>query len=137
MLTWGEVDPLLSRATAYWLATTRPDGRPHTVPVDGIWQDGGLYFGGDPKTVHIRNLQADPRAVLHTESGASPIIVEGTADWSAPTEDEATRLAEATQAKYGYPTSPASYTSGVWHLRPHMVLAWTVLYEDATRFRFV
>ena len=112
------------------------DGRPHTVPVDGIWQDGGLYFGGDPKTVHIRNLRADPRAVAHTESGASPVIVEGTADWYVPSQDEAGRLAVATREKYGYPMSPAAYTSGTWRLVPEVVLAWNVLFEDATRFRF-
>lgn len=136
VLAWAEVEPVLRGASTYWLATTRRDGRPHTVPVDGIWQDGGLYFGGDPKTVHIRNLRADPRAVAHTESGASPVIVEGTADWYLPSQDEAGRLAAATQEKYGYPMSPAAYTSGTWRLVPEVVLAWNVLFEDATRFRF-
>ena len=136
VLTWDEVEPRLAEATAYWLATTRPDGRPHTVPVDGVWQDGGLYFGGDPKTVHIRNLQAGSRAVVHTESGATPVIVEGTAEWCTPSRDEASRLATAAQAKYGYPVSAKSYTGGTWRLLPRVVLAWNVLYEDATRFRF-
>ena len=46
----------------YWLATVRRDGTPHVVPVDGMWLDGGCYFGGDPATVHIRNLRRDGRA---------------------------------------------------------------------------
>ncbi len=29
----------------YWICTTRPDGRPHSIPVWGFWLDGGLYFG--------------------------------------------------------------------------------------------
>ena len=69
VLTWKEVEQKLVESKTYWLATTRPDGRPHTVPVDGIWWEGALYFGGDPATVHMRNLRSDPRAVVHTESG--------------------------------------------------------------------
>ncbi|MCW2804088.1 MAG: hypothetical protein QOF52_3387 [Propionibacteriaceae bacterium] len=134
VLTWQEVEQKLAAAKTYWLATTRHDGRPHTVPVDGIWQDGALYFGGDPATVHIRNLQADPRAVVHTESGESPVIAEGTADWYAPSAEQASRLAQATQAKYGYATSPESHTARTWRLLPQVVLAWNVLFQDATRF---
>ncbi|MEV0388431.1 pyridoxamine 5'-phosphate oxidase family protein [Nonomuraea sp. NPDC050643] len=30
-------------------ATVRADGRPHVVPVDGVWVDDRLYFGGRPE----------------------------------------------------------------------------------------
>ena len=131
-----EVEQKLSESKTYWLATTRPDGRPHSVPVDGVWLDGALYFGGDPATVHIRNLRSDPRAVVHTESGESPVIAEGTAEWYQSSPHEVGRLTEAAQAKYGYPVSPESYSSGTWRRSPERVLAWNVLYEDATRFTF-
>ena len=65
----------------YWLATVRSDGTPHVVPVDGIWLDGGCYFGGDPATVHIQNLRRDRHATLHLEDGESAVIVEGAAEW--------------------------------------------------------
>ena len=134
VLSWAEVEQKLVEAKTYWLATTRPDGRPHSVPMDGLWWDGALLFGGDPATVHIRNLRSDPRAVVHTESGESPVIAEGTADWYQPSEDETRQLAKASQAKYGYPVSPESYRPGTWRLVPAVVLAWNVLYQDATRF---
>jgi Pyridoxamine 5'-phosphate oxidase len=134
VLTWQEVEQKLVESRTYWLATTRPDGRPHTVPVDGIWLQGALYFGGDPATVHVRNLRSDPRAVLHTESGESPVIVEGAAEWHQPSPEEISSLVEATRAKYGYPVSPDSYSAGTWRLSPGLVLAWNVLYQDATRF---
>ena len=136
MLGWDEVEQKLVETKTYWLATTRPDGRPHTVPVDGIWSAGRLYFGGDPATVHIRNLRDDPRAVIHTESGESPVIAEGTAQWHRPGEDEISELVAATQAKYGYSGSPDAYRAGTWRLSPVVVLAWNVLYQDATRFTF-
>ena len=54
-LDWAEVERKLESASAYWIASTRPDGRPHVVPRDGTWLDGGLYYGGSPETVHARN----------------------------------------------------------------------------------
>jgi hypothetical protein len=134
VLSWAEVEQKLVESKTYWLATTRPDGRPHSVPVDGLWWDGALIFGGDPATVHVRNLRADPRALVHLESGESPVIAEGTAEWYQPSEDESRQLAKATQAKYGYPASADVYRPGTWRLPPARVLAWNVLYQDATRF---
>jgi Pyridoxamine 5'-phosphate oxidase len=136
LLDWTSVEQRLVKSLHYWLATVRHDGTPHVVPVDGMWLDGGCYFGGDAATVHIRNLRRDGRATLHLEDGESAVIVEGDAEWVTPSKAVAQRLAAAAKAKYGYPQSAASYQEGVWRLRPVKVLAWTTLYVDATRFRF-
>ena len=136
VLAWHDVERRLADSPVYWLVTTRADGRPHAVPVDAVWWDGAAWFGGHPATVHEQNLRRDPRVVLHLESGQSPAIVEGTATRHSPTRQEAQQLAQASNAKYGYGSTAASYRGGVWRLRPRVVIAWTVLYEDATRFRF-
>jgi len=136
VLRWDSVDQFLIDAPVYWLVTTRADGRPHAVPVDGVWVDGAAFVGGDPATVHERNLRADPRVLLHTECGQSPVIVEGDAGWHIPDALEAQRLADAANAKYSYGSTPDSYLRGLRRIRPRTVIAWTVLYEDATRFAF-
>jgi hypothetical protein len=136
LLDWAAVEQRLVDSPHYWLATVRRDGTPHVVPVDGIWLDGGCYFGGDPATVHVRNLHRDGRATLHLEDGESAVIVEGVAEWTTPSKSEARRLAAAATAKYGYSMSAGSYLKGVWRLKPVKVLAWTRLYVDATRFHF-
>jgi nitroimidazol reductase NimA-like FMN-containing flavoprotein (pyridoxamine 5'-phosphate oxidase superfamily) len=136
LLDWASVEQRLVESLHYWLATIRQDGTPHVVPTDGIWLDGGCYFGGDPATVHIRNLRRDGRATLHLEDGESAVIVEGKAEWLNPSKAAAQRLAAAAKAKYGYAQSAASYRQGVWRLQPAKVLAWTTLFVDATRFRF-
>jgi Pyridoxamine 5'-phosphate oxidase len=69
LLDWASVEQRLVDSLHYWLATVRCDGSPHVVPVDGMWLDGGCYFGGDSATVHIRNLRRDGRATLHLEEG--------------------------------------------------------------------
>ena len=65
VLDWDTVYGRLDQAERYWLATTRPDGRPHVVPVDGVWLDGIWYFGGHPDTIHQRNLQTNRKIAIH------------------------------------------------------------------------
>ena len=135
-LTWREVDERLATARHYWLATTRPDGRPHVVPVDGIRLDGACYFGGAPETVHARNLRADPRVVIHLDGAEAATIAEGVAAVHAPTDEFARELDASATRKYGYSPGVDVYLTGVWRLRPTTVLAWTEPDRDATRFRF-
>jgi Pyridoxamine 5'-phosphate oxidase len=136
LLSWADVDDRLATALHYWLATTRPDGRPHVVPIDGLWVGGACHFGGAPETVHARNLQADPRAAIHLDDSEAATIAEGVAEVHLPTPEFARELDAAAKRKYGYSVGPDVYLSGVWRLRPTIVLAWTRLDQDATRFRF-
>ena len=115
----------------------RPDGRPHVVPLDGIWLDDRWYFGGSRATVKHRNLEADPRAVLHLEDALSAVIVEGVCEELFADGALAAQLSEHSKTKYGYGPDPASYaSSGVWCLRPQRVLSWGRFPRDATRFVF-
>jgi nitroimidazol reductase NimA-like FMN-containing flavoprotein (pyridoxamine 5'-phosphate oxidase superfamily) len=137
-LRWADVGRTLERARVYWMASTRPDGRPHVVPRDGLWIDDALYYGGSPETVHHRNVTQNPHVVVHVGDGYEAVIVEGKVDLEEPADEMATRLSESSFAKYpqyGRP-NPAMYRSGVSVVRPRRVLAWTDLAEDATRFRF-
>ena len=139
LLAWETVRRRLEEAEHYWLATTRPDGRPHIVPVDGVWVDDIWYFGGADETVHQRNLMHDPRVAVHLPDTIAAVIVEGTARWRRPSDEEAGRIAETTRvkyAKYGYPANAEDYAAGVWGLSPAVVLAWERLDVDATRFVF-
>ena len=137
-LEWDDVERRLESAPVYWIASTRPDGRPHVIPRDGTWLDGGLYYGGSPQTVHFRNITENPNIVVHVGDGMEAIIVEGRVEISKPTEAMAKRISEASFAKYPQygRIDPSRYMGGVTVLRPRRVLAWTSLPENATRFRF-
>jgi nitroimidazol reductase NimA-like FMN-containing flavoprotein (pyridoxamine 5'-phosphate oxidase superfamily) len=76
LLSWSEVEKSLEAARSYWLVTTSVDGSPHSRPVDGIWLDGVLYFGGGG-TRWSRNLRENPRAEVHLESTQRVVILEG------------------------------------------------------------
>ena len=136
LLDWASVDARLAEATHYWLATVRPDGRPHVVPLDGLWIDRRYYFGGVASTVKHANLMANPRATVHLEDAGAATIVEGTCAITLPSEEQAEALVAASISKYGYAPPIGAYLSGVWALSPSRVLAWTDLTVDATRFVF-
>ena len=67
MLSWDAVEKKIANAHNYWVCTTRPDGRPHTVPVWGVWVDGAVYFGTDRDSRKARNILANPAMVIHLE----------------------------------------------------------------------
>jgi len=50
------------------LATLRRDGRPYTVPVWWLWQDGAFWLTGTTSRVWCRQLEHDPRASLCIEA---------------------------------------------------------------------
>ena len=118
VLDWNTVYGRLDQAERYWLATTRPDGRPHVVPVDGVWLDGIWYFGGHPDTIHQRNLQTNRKIAIHLEDAMAVVIVEGDAEWIKQSAGAAKRLAETSNAKYGYGATAKTYQAGTWGLRP-------------------
>ena len=137
-LGWDEVEQKLKDAPVYWIASTRPDGRPHVIPRDGTWIDGGLYYGGSPQTVHFRNISKNPEVVAHIGDGQEVVIVEGAIEIEKPSKEEAERIADESFAKYPQygRMDPTVYMNGVSVLRPRRVLAWTNFTENATRFRF-
>ena len=44
LLLWSWAEQRLVDARNYWIATTRPDGRPHCRPVWGVWLPDGFWF---------------------------------------------------------------------------------------------
>ncbi len=144
VLAWEQVVERLTESTQYWMATTRPDGRPHVVPRWGAWIDGHLWYDGSPDTLHARNLANNPACVLHLEDGWKAVIVEGTSGPSdSPGLEFGARIAEALAAKYGargYSPEPDAWegpgAGGLMKFTPVKSLAWFDFPNDVTRFRF-
>jgi hypothetical protein len=146
LLPWSWAVDHLEHALTYWIATVRPDGRPHAVPTWAVWLDGALWFEGGVGTRRARNLATNSNAVasIHIDDDAA-LIVEGAVEMRAdPPVELAARLVEA-YAKYrptrwAYEADPANWSTenggGLWALRPTVVLGWTRFPDDATRWRF-
>src|SRR5215207_127393 len=58
LLPWTRAIERLTSARGYWLATVRPDGRPHVTVVWGVWLHNAFYFGTIPRSRKARNLMA-------------------------------------------------------------------------------
>jgi nitroimidazol reductase NimA-like FMN-containing flavoprotein (pyridoxamine 5'-phosphate oxidase superfamily) len=61
---WEEIDRRLTDAALYWIVTVRADGRPHAVPLCGVWHDGSFWFCTGDGEQKMRNLEHDQRVVV-------------------------------------------------------------------------
>jgi general stress protein 26 len=104
---WDEIERLFIDAQLYWIITVRRDGRPHAVPLVGVWHDGAFAFCTGAEEQKHRNLDSNPQVAVTTGStGANgwasgkDVVVEGRA--MRVTAPEALHeLADAWFAKYG------------------------------------
>lgn len=137
LLPWSHVQERMRTAMHYWVCTVSPGGLPHATPVDGLWLDDQLFFGGSPQTRRNRNLADNPAVCIHLESSDDVVILQGEARLRTLDQGVALRLAEASAQKYGYAPQPADYAATPVHIfRPRVVFAWTPLLKAATRWEF-
>jgi hypothetical protein len=136
-LSWAQVVDWLTQSRNYWVCTTRADGRPHAMPVWGLWYDDALWFSTDPNSIKGRNLLARPDVVIHLESGDEVAILEGRAE--RVTESKALATFDARyEPKYDVRPSSMGDAAGVFALRPKTALVWTEadFPTTATRYAF-
>ena len=130
MLTWEHVVERMTPSRNYWLSTVHPGGRPHTMPVWGVWVDGRMHFGGGRGTRKAKNLTENPRVSIHLEDAEDVVIIEGVAEEvTDPALQE--RIDDAYEAKYGI-----RHGTPVWVVTPSRVFAWTNFPVDTNVWRF-
>lgn len=138
LLPWSWALERLTRSHDYWCATTWPDGRPHVMPVWGVWRDGGLWFSSAPTSRKARNVERDPRCVLTTDDALEPVVLEGRAE-------RVTELArveaftDAANAKYETDYAVDFYVrNALYRVEPSWVFALSEEHFDTspTRWRF-
>jgi PPOX class probable F420-dependent enzyme len=60
----ARVRRFLETEPVVWLATVRPDGRPHIIPVWYWWDGSELLVFSKPNGIKVGNLRADPHLML-------------------------------------------------------------------------
>jgi hypothetical protein len=123
LLAWSWAVERLEEARNYWVSTSRPDGRPHAMPVWGIWLEDAFFFGSARDSAKSRNLAANPAIVVHLESGDETVILEGVAE---PVLDHALekRVDAAYGPKYGFSPDSSGETDPWFVVRPKRAYAW-------------
>ena len=141
LMSWDWVDGQMAKSRNYWIASTRPDGRPHAAPVWGVWYRRRAVLQQRSGSRKARNLAANPEFVVHLESGDDCVILEGRVEVMDSREKLlALGVGDAYKTKYP-PFDPFENGGmfGLWFvLHPRTVLAW--LEKDfpntATRWDF-
>lgn len=137
LLPWSVAVERLTTARNYWIATTRPDGLPHAMPVWGVWLEDRFCFSTGQQSRKARNLAANPRCVVCAEPGNRAIIVEGVAE--LVTDPSLLKLfGVAYQAKYEWDME--GFAEPIYVVRPVVAFAFTSDESEftgsATRWQF-
>ena len=136
LLPWKWAEQRLARSHNYWITTVRPDGRPHTMVVWGLWLANVFYFSTGRDSRKSRNLKTNPNCVVCNERAQEAVIVEGVARevrHAAPRE----RFFRLYERKYRFDMAPYRQEP-IWAVSPSKVFAFDekLTLNRATRWRF-
>lgn len=95
----------------HWLATTRPDGRPHLMPFGASYSDGRFYIVSGAGTQKSKDLAANPHCSIGFAAKDLHVIVEGEAR-RVTDEAKLKRIAEL-YASAGW--TPTVRDGAFWH----------------------
>ncbi len=135
LLPWGWAAERLSKAHNYWISTTRPDGRPHAMPVWGVWLDEIFLFSTGRQSRKARNLAANPRCVVCPERGDEAVILEGISE--EITDPSLLRqFVDAYKVKYDWDVDPSQ--GPIYAVCPSVAFGMTLddFTGSATRWQF-
>jgi F420H(2)-dependent biliverdin reductase len=103
-----QVERRLQTEQNLWLATVRPAGAPHLVPIWFAWVAGKIYLCTGANSVKVRNVRQNPYVSIALEDGTKPIVIEGSAQ---PIGAVPQAVVEAFKKKYDWDiTSDETYT---------------------------
>lgn len=99
LLPWSWAEDKLRGSHEYWLGSSWPDGRPHLMPVWGVWTDRAFWFSSAAGSRKARNLARDPRCTVAIDDPIDPVVLDGVAEVRAG-EPDRLRFLQALNAKY-------------------------------------
>lgn len=82
-IPWSRAQQQLEKptdeTTTHFLATVRPDGRPHIAGVGALWADDKFYVVSGPGTRKSRNLAERADCAISVKLDDLDLVMEGTA----------------------------------------------------------
>jgi nitroimidazol reductase NimA-like FMN-containing flavoprotein (pyridoxamine 5'-phosphate oxidase superfamily) len=127
-IPWRRIDLQLNSRRSIWISTTRPDGRPHTMPVWFWWDGLHLYFVTAKSSQKAKNLAHQSCVIVHVGDGDDVIILEGYAAIVSNAKEQQ-RVDAAYQEKYVDPHSGTRATifndgDDLYRVDVARVMAW-------------
>jgi hypothetical protein len=101
VLPWSWAEERLLGSRNYWVTTATPTGRPHTMPVWGVWLPDAerFWFSCAVEARKARNARANPWVVVAPTDTVEVVSLEGRAN--EITGGDLTDRVDAYFAKYG------------------------------------
>ena len=80
-LPWSWAADRLTSNRNYWVVTSSTEGRPHVLPVWGVWNDEELRFAFScgPRSRKARDLAVNPHAAVAIDDTVECLSIEGRA----------------------------------------------------------
>jgi PPOX class probable F420-dependent enzyme len=128
-LPWAWAEQRLLVNKNFWVVTASATGRPHSLPVWGVWlpETDRFWFSCSPNARKARNIRENPQCVVTVDDTIECVSVEGRARIVDPApESEAGGVDRAVAAyarKYG--DGPASRTELAEFVRAHALVEVT------------
>ncbi|MDW3220086.1 MAG: pyridoxamine 5'-phosphate oxidase family protein [Acidimicrobiales bacterium] len=81
-LPWSWAEDRLAASRNFWLVTVSAAGRPHSMPVWGVWipERDRFAFSCSPNARKVRNLEANDRVVITNDDAVNVVSLEGRAE---------------------------------------------------------
>ena len=98
---WSEAREQFELVDKYWLATVRPDSRPHVMPLFGIWFGDVFYFTSNSAARKARNISQNSHCVITAAGKTLDLVIEGEAV-KVRDEDDLHHVAGLYSSKYGW-----------------------------------
>lgn len=139
LLPWAWVAKRMNQCRTFWVATIHAglnsgQGRPHVMPVWGVWLDDAFFFSTGRKSRKGQNLAANPACTITNDNAEEAVIVEGVAE-EAKDAPALERIAAAYKGKYKM--DPRSMGEPIFMVRPKTVFGFIEksFPKSATRWR--
>ena len=144
LLPWRWASEKIDKGRTYFLATSSPDGKPHVMPVWGVWLSGAFFFSTGTRSKKARNLANNPLCSIVTEIDfkkkpkkddiKDTVIVEGRAELISDSRT-VKRFSALYQDKYAWDME--GFDEPVYRVRSQKVFGFTGTFtQSATRWTF-
>ena len=135
LLPWRWAAGILSETQNYFITTVRTDGRPHVMPIWGVWIGDRFYFSTGKTSVKARNLAGNPNCVLCPGGAGEAVILEGTAE-KVSNQTTLKKFTAAYIKKYNF--DPSTMNEPIFAIRPQVVFGQIekTFGKTATRWKF-
>jgi nitroimidazol reductase NimA-like FMN-containing flavoprotein (pyridoxamine 5'-phosphate oxidase superfamily) len=135
LLPWTWVARRMNQCRTFWLATIHSvHGRPHVMPLWGVWLDDAFFFSTGRTSLKGQNLIANHACTVTNDDGAEAVIVEGIA---AEVVNEALLERVAMAYKKKYKMDPRSMKEPIFRVAPNRVFGFVekTFSQSATRWK--